>query len=213
MRPENLESIYRMSPVQEGILFHVLNEPDSGLYVRHLEAELSGALEVERFQEAWASLLERHAVLRTSFHWQEVAHPVQVVARRVALPWEEKDWRRLSDLERQRSMAELLRDDLLRGFDLAQPPLVRLTLVRTGEASWELIWSFHHLILDGWSLLLLLREVFSVYAGLCRGRKPALGKALPYKDFITWQARQDGAAAERFWRQSLAGFSAPTPLP
>ncbi|HKH45888.1 MAG TPA: amino acid adenylation domain-containing protein, partial [Thermoanaerobaculia bacterium] len=213
MRPENLESIYRMSPVQEGILFHVLNEPDSGLYVRHLVAELSGALEVERFQEAWASLLERHAVLRTSFHWQEVAHPVQVVARRVALPWEEKDWRRLSDLERQRSMAELLRDDLLRGFDLAQPPLVRLTLVRTGEASWELIWSFHHLILDGWSLLLLLREVFSVYAGLCRGRKPAVDKAVPYKDFITWQARQDGAAAERFWRQSLAGFSAPTPLP
>ena len=216
MRPENLEAIYRLSPVQEGILFHSLDEPDSGLYVRHLVVELSGTLEVERLQAAWARLVERHAALRTSFHWQEVAHPVQVVARRVTLPWEEKDWRdlaHLSDDERQRSMAELLRADLQRGFDLAQPPLLRLTLVRTGEAAWELVWSFHHLILDGWSLILLLREVFSIYAELCRGGKPAAGKAAPYKDFITWQERQDGAAAERFWRRSLAGFSAPTPLP
>ncbi|HEX3527349.1 MAG TPA: amino acid adenylation domain-containing protein [Thermoanaerobaculia bacterium] len=213
MRPENLESIYRLSPVQEGMLFHALKEPESGLYVRHLVVELSGTLEVERLKESWASLLERHAVLRTSFHWQEMAHPVQVVARRVPLPWDEQDWRRLSVEERQRSMAELLRADLLRGFDLAQPPLLRLTLVRTGEAGWELVWSFHHLILDGWSLLLLLREVLSGYAELCRGGKPALERVVPYKDFIAWQERRDGAAAERFWRQGLAGFSAPTPLP
>jgi amino acid adenylation domain-containing protein len=222
MRPENLEAIYRLSPVQEGILFHVLSEPDSALYVRHLVVELSGTLEVERFQEAWSRLLERHAALRTSFHWQEVAHPVQVVARRVALPWEEKDWHLLPEDERQRSMAELLRVDLQRGFDLARPPLLRLTLVRTGETAWELIWSFHHLILDGWSLLLVLREVFAVYAELCRGGQPAFSKGVPFKDFITWQERrddrgdrgdQDVAAAERFWRRSLAGFSAPTPLP
>ncbi len=217
MRPANLEAIYRLSPAQEGILFHALKEPESGLYVRHLVVELSGALEVERLQEAWTSLVERHAVLRTSFHWQEMAHPVQVVARRVTLPWEQKDWRHLSSLsgeERQRSMAELLRADLLRGFDLAQPPLVRLTLVRTGEAAWELIWTFHHLILDGWSLLLLLREVFAAYAELCRGGKPAAeGTVVPYQDFIAWQERQGGADAERFWRRSLAGVSAPTPLP
>ena len=96
MRPDNLEAVYRLSPVQEGMLFHVLNEPEDGLYLRHLVVELSGALEVEQLQEAWTRLLERHGVLRTSFHWQEVAHPVQVVARRVALPWEEKDWRLLS---------------------------------------------------------------------------------------------------------------------
>src|SRR5215813_13879299 len=97
MRPENLESIYRLSPVQEGILFHALNEPDHALYVRHLVAELAGTLEVDRFREAWTRLVARHAVLRTSFHWQEVAHPVQVVARRVELPWEEKDWRHLPE--------------------------------------------------------------------------------------------------------------------
>ncbi|HEY2738148.1 MAG TPA: condensation domain-containing protein, partial [Thermoanaerobaculia bacterium] len=196
MRPENLESIYRLSPVQEGILFHALDEPDNGLYVRHLVIELSGRLEVERLKAAWERLVERHPVLRTSLHWQEVAHPVQVVARRVTLPWEEKD-----------------RADLQRGFDLAQAPLFRLTLVRTGEAAWELVWTFHHVILDGWSLLLLLREVFAVYAELCQGRQPAVEKAVPYKDFITWQERRDGAAGELFWRRSLAGFSAPTPLP
>jgi len=108
MRPENLEAIYRLSPVQEGILFYALNEPESGLYVRHLVVELSGALDADRLREAWARVVERHAVLRTSFHWQEVAHPVQVVARRVELPWEEKDGR-------QQSMTELLRADLSAG--------------------------------------------------------------------------------------------------
>ncbi|HEY2740147.1 MAG TPA: condensation domain-containing protein, partial [Thermoanaerobaculia bacterium] len=213
MRPDKLESIYRLSPAQEGILFHALNEPESGLYVRHLVAELSGALEVDRLREAWTSLVERHAVLRTSFHWQEVAHPVQVVARRVALPWEEKDWRHLSEEERQRSMAELLRSDLQRGFDLAHPPLLRLILVRTQEASWELVWSFHHLILDGWSLLLVLREVLAVYAELCRGGQPVSARVVPFKELIAWQERRNGVAAEPFWRRSLAGFAAPTPLP
>ena len=213
MKPENLEAIYRLSPIQEGILFHVLNEPEDGLYVRQLLVDLSGTLEVDRLREAWTSLLDRHAVLRTSLHWQEVAHPVQIVARRVELPWEEKDWRSLATEERRRAMAELVAGDLRRGFDLARPPLVRWTLVRTGETTWELIWTFHHVILDGWSLLLLLREVFSAYAELCRGGRPAAGKAVPYKDFITWQARREGAAEERFWRRCLAGVSAPTPLP
>src|SRR5215813_8364171 len=131
MRPENLESIYRLSPAQEGILFHALNEPDNALYVRHLVVELSGVLELDRFREAWTLLLARHAVLRTSFHWQEVAHPVQVVSRRVGLPWEEKDWRGLSAEAREQARTELARADLARGFDLSQAPLLRLTLVRT----------------------------------------------------------------------------------
>nr|MDP9121889.1 condensation domain-containing protein [Acidobacteriota bacterium] len=101
MKPENLESIYRLSPVQEGILFHTLREPESGLYVQQLVVKLRGPLEVASLKQAWTRLLERHPVLRTSFHWQEVAHPVQVVARRVALPWEEVDWRRLGGAEQK----------------------------------------------------------------------------------------------------------------
>src|SRR5205823_2455369 len=100
-----------------------VEEEDERLDVWDMRVEVSGMLEVDHFKAAWANLVERHAALRTSLHWQEVAHPVQVVARRVTLPWEEKDWRdlaHLSDEERQRSMAELLRADLQRGFDLAQ---------------------------------------------------------------------------------------------
>jgi len=108
MRPENLQAIYRLSPVQEGMLFHALSEPESGLYVRQLVAELHGELDRERMQAAWALLVERHAVLRTSFHWVELAHPVQVVARQVRLPWEEQDWRHLGADEQRRAMAELL---------------------------------------------------------------------------------------------------------
>ncbi|HEY2739791.1 MAG TPA: condensation domain-containing protein, partial [Thermoanaerobaculia bacterium] len=212
MKPENLEAIYRLSPVQEGILFHALYEPEQGLYVLQLVCRLDGPLDVESLKRAWALVLERHAVLRTSFHWEDVTHPVQVVARRVDLPWHEEDWRSLSAVEQESALEALRRADLDRGFDLAEPPLVRLALVRTAEEVHELIWSFHHLLVDGWSLPLIFKEVFSTYAALCAGRRHEAGRARPYRDFIGWLQQRDGAAAEAFWRNSLAGFSAPTPL-
>src|SRR6476661_4329588 len=121
MKPENLESIYRLSPAQEGMLFHSLYEPEQGLYVMQLALRLTGKLDGARLKQAWASVVERHAVLRTSFHWEDVAHPVQVVARRVVLPWRDEDWRRLSPADRERSLEELGRCDLERGFDLTAP--------------------------------------------------------------------------------------------
>ncbi|HSK79934.1 MAG TPA: amino acid adenylation domain-containing protein, partial [Thermoanaerobaculia bacterium] len=130
----------------------------------------------------------------------------------MALPWEEHDWRGLPPVEQERALADLRRADRERGFDLVSPPLIRLTLVRTGEEVHRLVWSVHHLILDGWSLRLVLREVFSAYAALSAGRLPDLGGVRPYRDFIHWLQRRDAKAMEPFWRQSLDGFSAPTPL-
>ncbi|HSK77456.1 MAG TPA: condensation domain-containing protein, partial [Thermoanaerobaculia bacterium] len=212
MRPENLESIYRLTSVQEGILFHSLHEPENGLYVRQLVCRLHGGpLAIDKLEQAWISLLHRHAVLRTSFHWEDVAHPVQVVARQVELPWEERDWRGLCVGEQKCRLAELLRAGRERDFALADPPLIRLTRARTGEESYNLVWSFHHLIIDGWSIRLILREVLSAYAAYAQGPIPELRKIRLYRDFVAWLQRHS-SESESFWRQNLAGFSAPTSL-
>ena len=169
-------------------------------------------MERDYLRQAWQMVLERHAALRTAFHWEEVAHPVQVTSLRVPLPWEELDWRGMPAAAQERALAGLSRADRERGFDLTTPPLLHLTLVRTGEEAWRLVCSFHHLILDGWSLPLVFREVFTAYAAFCAGRPAELGGVWPYRDFINWLQRRDAAAMEPFWRQSLDGFSAPTPL-
>ena len=212
MTPENLGGIYRLSPVQEGILFHSLQEPENSLYVSQLLCTLTGSLERESLRRAWQLVLERHAALRTGFHWEEVAHPVQVTSLRVPLPWEELDWRGMPAAEQERALGRLSRADRERGFDLTTPPLLRLTLVRMDEEVWRLVCSFHHLVLDGWSLPLVFREVFTAYAAFCAGRAAELGGVWPYRDFINWLHRRDAATLEPFWRQSLDGFSAATPL-
>src|ERR1700712_4272392 len=109
MTPENLAGIYRLSPVQEGILFHSLQEPENSLYVSQLLCTLTGSLESEYLRRAWQMVLERHAALRTAFHWEEVAHPVQVTSLRVPLPWEELDWRGMPVAEQERALPRVSR--------------------------------------------------------------------------------------------------------
>ncbi|MCP4659375.1 MAG: non-ribosomal peptide synthetase, partial [bacterium] len=133
------------------------------------------------------------------------------------LPWEEQDWRGLSQEglspeELEQGSEALDRADRNRGFELSETPLMRGTLIRTGEEAWRFLLSFHHLLLDGWSLARLLREVFSCYGAWCRGRTPDLEPPRPYRDYIALLAQRDLAAAETFWRRTLGGFTQPTAL-
>src|SRR5207248_8640452 len=154
-----------------------------------------------------------HAVLRTCFLWEGLPHPVQMVCQQVGLPWSFLDWRDLPEHEQQRSIAALLQQDRERGFDPQTAPLLRLTLVRLGEQSYYFLQSSHHLLLDGWSLPLLLKEVWTFYQGDCEGRESSLPAVRPYRDYIAWLEQQDLIQDERFWRTYLAGFTTPSMLP
>ncbi|HSF38816.1 MAG TPA: non-ribosomal peptide synthase/polyketide synthase [Thermoanaerobaculia bacterium] len=212
-RPD-LEEIYPLSPMQEGMLFHSLHElPGSGLYVQQSRYDLEG-LDVRAFAEAWEALIARQPVLRTGFPAWESGPPVQEVHRAAPLPLCQEDWRHLSAGERQAGLQDLARSERRAGFDLARPPLLRLVLVRVSESGFHLIWTQHHVLMDGWSVPLLLGELLRLYRAAVEGRPAELLPVRPYRDYIAFlERRGDRARAEELWRRTLAGFEAPTPLP
>ncbi|MCP4655581.1 MAG: amino acid adenylation domain-containing protein, partial [bacterium] len=212
MREENVESIYELSPVQRGMLFHSLYAPDSGVYVEQLSARLEGKLEVAVFARAWQQMVDRHAALRSSFHWEELKKPAQVVYRQLEVTLERSSWRGLSTSEQRRRLEAYLHADRERGFDLGAPPLMRLALFELGEGVFQFVWSYHHLYLDGWSQALVLQEVFRCYEALSQGRPVLLPRPRPYRHYIAWLQRQDLEEARSYWQRELAGFTAPTLL-
>ena len=208
----NIEDIYELSPMQQGILFEELSEPEAARYTVQLRLTLEGVLDVGAMGEAWEQVIRRHGLLRTGFHWKEAGKSLQVVRRAVGFAVRQLDWRSLSAQEQEQQLATLITADRQQEFDLAQPPLMRLTLVRLAEERHQLIWSHHHLLFDGWSMPLLLKEVFTFYEALARGEALHLPAPRPYRDYIQWLQQQDMGRAEEFWRERLRGFSSSTKL-
>jgi amino acid adenylation domain-containing protein/non-ribosomal peptide synthase protein (TIGR01720 family) len=208
-----VEDLYPASPLQQGMLFHSLYDPESGVYFEQVNCVLEGPLKPRAFRQAWQRVVDRHSIFRTHFSWKGQHEAVQVVHRRVELPWEELDWRSLSPDEKERQLESLLNKDRKRGFEFGGAPLMRLVLIHTDESVWWFVWSHHHVLMDGWSLPIVLREVLLSYQGLAQGEQVALPPVRSYRNYIAWLNKQDRAPAESFWRAQLAGFTAPTPLP
>ncbi|HEX7240350.1 MAG TPA: amino acid adenylation domain-containing protein, partial [Longimicrobiaceae bacterium] len=207
-----IEDVYPLTPMQEGMLFQALYDPDGSAYVGQFGFELSGELDVDAFRGAWQGAVDRHPALRSAPVWKGLEHPLQVVRRRAELPFRVHDWRTVPPAERRAGIEEHLRADRARGFDLARAPLIRLALFRLEDRLYHLVWTHHHLALDGWSLSLVYRDVVEAYDALREGRTAAVPAGRPYREYVAWLLRQDPAAAEGFWREALAGFGAPTPL-
>ncbi len=205
---KNVEQFYPLSPVQEGMLFHNLYAPRAGDYVLQLNCVLERGLDVGAFERAWQCVVDRHAVLRTFFVWEGVKKPIQVVQRQVRLPLVLHDWRGVEESERQRRLKTFLLEDRERGFDLNRAPLMRLVLIRLDDESHYFVWTHHHLLLDGWSLPLIFREVFEAYEAAREGRESKLPPPRPFRDYIAWLQRQDMGKAEEFWRRMMSGLAA-----
>ncbi len=207
-----IEAIYPLSPLQQGMLFHTLYAPSSGTYFEQFAFTLRGALDEAAWEAAWQRVVERHAVLRTAFAWEKREKPLQIVSRAARAPWRREDWRGLADEERTARLEAFLREDRERGFELGRAPLMRLALLRVADDAWEFVWSHHHLLLDGWSVGMVLGEVFDLYEAGRAGETAALPAPRPFREYVAWLGRRDPAAAEAFWRAELRGFRAPTPL-
>jgi surfactin family lipopeptide synthetase C len=207
-----IEAIYPLSPMQQGMLFHTLNSPDSGIYFEQWGGTFVGRLDISAFKQAWQSVVERHPVLRTLFAWQTKKEPLQVVIQNVELPWTECDWRAYSTTEQQARLESFLQADMQQGFALNQAPLMRFSLIQLADDTYHFVWSHHHLLLDGWSLSTVLTEVLVFYEAFSQSQEISLAQPRPYKDYIVWLGNQDMAEAETFWRHNLRGFRLPTPL-
>nr|BFE81260.1 hypothetical protein GCM10020093_038610 [Planobispora longispora] len=191
-----LEDILPLSPLQQGLYFHaVFDEAAPDVYTAQLMLDLEGPLDADRLRSAVARLLERHPNLRASFRQRVGGEPVQLVHRRVEVPWRE-----ISGGDPDAVAAQ----ERARRFDLARPPLLRVALVRTGPARTRLIFTNHHILLDGWSTPLLAAELLALYTG---AEPPS---APPYRDYLAWLVRQDRAAAADAWKHALRGLGGPT---
>ncbi|HEY0739781.1 MAG TPA: amino acid adenylation domain-containing protein [Herpetosiphonaceae bacterium] len=212
MTLDQIEDIYELSPLQQGFLFHTLYTPDTRAYFEQFVWTLRGELSSAAFERAWQQVVAHHPILRSSFHWQDLDNPVQAVHQQVTLPIALHDWRAVPGAEQPVRLEAYLAADRALGFDLEQPPLMRLALIQIGVSTWYLVWSYHHLLLDGWSMSALLKDVFLAYEAARHGQTIELEPVRPYGDYIDWLQQQDQAATEAFWRATLKGFSAPTPL-
>ena len=210
---ERVEDLYPLSPLQEGILFHSLAGGETQAYQVQVAQRLEGALDAELFLRAWAEVVARHAVLRTSFVWQGLRHPLQRVHDSATLPWTVEDWRGRPAAEQEAALERYLAQDRARGFALDEAPLMRCALFQVDDQARWFVWSQHHLLLDGWSSSRGKEYVFHLYHAWSRGRPVRRGRLRPFRDYIAWLRQQDPAAAERYWSGVLAGFGAPTPLP
>ncbi|HZF38189.1 MAG TPA: amino acid adenylation domain-containing protein, partial [Blastocatellia bacterium] len=207
-----VEDIYPVSPLQQGLLFHTLQAPNTDMYFLHLSCRFEGQLDKEAFNRAWQEVVNRHTILRTAFVWEGPGAPLQIVQRRVESRCEELDWRSISAADRQSRLEAYLQTNRARGFDLTRAPLLRLTLFQLADNAYHFVWSSHHIVLDGWSYMIIIKEVLMFYDAISRGRELQLPSSRPYRDYIRWLQSQDLPAARAYWRQKLRGFTMPTPL-
>ncbi|MEV7771732.1 amino acid adenylation domain-containing protein [Kitasatospora sp. NPDC086791] len=216
--------VYSLTPMQSGMLFHSLVDRRRGLYLEQNHFELSGVRHPELLGEAWQRVVDRTPVLRTALRWDGLPEPLQVVRTEAALEVTRLDWAGLDAAGHRAAVARFLHEDRERGLDFATAPLMRIAVATLDDNRVQVFWTFHHVLLDGWSAARLLAEVLAEYTALAsdrerpeaggqgagRGRAP---KRRPFRDHVAWLREQDPDAGEDYWRGVLEGWESPTPLP
>ncbi|PXW80826.1 non-ribosomal peptide synthase protein (TIGR01720 family)/amino acid adenylation domain-containing protein, partial [Nitrosomonas sp. Nm84] len=199
-----IEDIYPLSPTQEGMLFHTLAAPGTGLYVNQMSVAVEG-LDAERLAHAWQQMIVRHPVLRTGFLWQAgLVRPLQIVFKHIEAVVTHLDWRNKPHLEEQ--IVAYADEELKREFDFLNPP-IRLSLIRIAENRHQLVWTKHHILLDGWGDSMLVSDWLRCYNG------ETLAPPGPdYSVYVRWLAQQDKQVTQHFWQTELGNTEGPTLL-
>ena len=204
MSTRNIAAIAGLTPAQEGLLYHVIRDGARGAYHSQFSARLDGPLDAAAWHVAWQQVVARHDALRTLFTWEGRERPLQIVRERVTLPWQSLDWSNLDETAQHAALTEWLARDRDLGFTLDRAPLVRCALARLGPEQHRFLLSFHHLIMDGWSMRLALNEARALYA---TGR--ALSPAPSFTRFVEWMDSRDDRDDATFWKEQLGDFDAP----
>ncbi len=204
-----LVRLYPATAMQRGLLFHTLI--DTQAYTSQIALTLDGALQPALLRQAWQAVAARHDMFRTAIVDIDDT-PHQLVVAHADLPWQEIDLSDLSGAAQEEAFTQGQLAQRRLGFDLRQPPLMRLALFRLAPQRYRMLWSHHHLLLDGWSLPIVYADVMAHYQALLAGSEPACTPVRPFEDYVGWLQGRDLAAARRYWRDYLAPMEAPTPL-
>lgn len=201
---KNVDDLLPLAPLQALQFAHALAEPHSPLLVEQFRASLVGRLDGAAFTRAWETVVTRHAMLRAAPAWEGLKKPVLVIHRHIDVPVAELDWRDLNEQEQSQRLNELLEKDRQQGFELHRAPLWRIHLIRLADERWQFLWTCHHLLLDGWSLGIVLREVFACCAAQLQSQPASLPAAGSFREFHAWLAKQDSSSSDAFWHEQLA---------
>ena len=209
----NIQSIYPLSPMQEGMLFHSVFQPESAFYMDQMELRVEGGVDLSLLAKAWQRVVDRHDILRTAFIYNGVRKPIQVVYDKVEMAIDILDWSTQEPEYAQREFDQWLIEDKMRGFEFFKPGLLRFAWVMLPGDEQRLVWTFQHILLDGWSLPLVLGEMMQTYSDLLNGTPLPSGVVPQYQQFIRWLSHQPKDVAETFWSDYLKGFGAPNVFP
>ncbi len=206
---KNIESIYYLTALQHGMIHHSRTANQAGVYVEQFTCKVHGLLDTTLFDRAWQVLVKRHSVFRTSFMRLDQTKPVQVVHRQATMPVYHKDWSHLIESEKSHQFDELMREDRQKGFDFSNAPLSRLYIVSESENCHRLLWTYHHCILDGWSMPIVLNELLQIYHSLVKEGRVITNMvpATPYQKFVKWLANSDQEIAKKYWLDNLSTFN------
>ncbi|WP_018694106.1 non-ribosomal peptide synthetase [Algicola sagamiensis] len=211
MKLDNVQDAYPLSPLQHGILYESLRAPNSGVFVEQFCYQLHGDISEFALEKAWQLLMDHHAILRTGFYWEGLEKPLQVVKKQIEVPWLVLDWR-----EQAQDLEHFLANDVKTGVELDQAPLMRVTLIKTSESDAYLIWTHHHILLDGWCVPMLIQQLIQHYNFYATHPveqiQPHVSQQRAYRDYIAWINEQDHTKATRFWAAQLQDVKEPTQL-
>jgi amino acid adenylation domain-containing protein len=210
---QNIEDVYPLGPLPAYMLHRYLSMPQPRVSLWQRIFPWKGELNIPAMAQAYQQQVARHPAFRTSFIWEGLDEPLQVVHRQVTVAFDQEDWRGLSPHEQEQRTTEHLERDRARGFALTDPRPWRLSIAQLGEDEFQIFETCHYMRMDGWTLSALTKEFFAFYDAACAGGSPQLDEPpRPYSDYLAWVMRQDLTDAEAFWRHALDGFTAPTPL-
>lgn len=207
-----MKDLYPLSPMQSGLLFQHIYAPDSDAYFVQTVFELGGEIDIQKFISAWDIVCQHHPILRTGFVWQDGEEAFQYVLEKVELPFQLEDWQSLNNNEQLDKLESFIQSDRKSGFDLRKAPVFRLTLIQCAPNRYYLIWSQHHILMDGWSAPIILEDVFTAYGKLILGNEVQLAFRPPYRNYINWLQQQDMDNAEQFWKSHLKNIIEPSKI-
>ena len=208
----NISDIYSLTPMQTGMLYHFLREKDSNAYFEQAVITLKGSVDKDAFERAFHQVILRHDILRTAFIYEKVDKPVQVVLKERPARMDYKDISLLSEEQKKSCLEECMTGDRKKGFDLTHEPLIRIMLIKVSEGIYHLIWSFHHIIMDGWCLPIVFKELLESYKAFREGGTPQSGRVYPYSQYIQWLENRDDQEASDYWAQYLTEYEQTEPL-
>ncbi len=204
-QPENFS--FPLTPLQKGILFQSISSQDSGAYIAQYSWKINQLINTPFLQKTLSEIIARHESLRTRFVWENVSEALQVVEQHCNFLWQEYDWTEVPEQEHQKRLHDFLQADREASFSLDKLPLLRAVLIRTSPESSILVFTFHHCILDGWSMSLLLNELAARYSALGDNKILTWEPSPKYLDYVHWLQRQNRFKARQFWQDYLKNIS------